>query len=131
MWESISELCKVVLMFNGRKCLGLFRMPIVLDILFATFCICVFQFKFSFIIRPRTLKSVTLSISIPSIYNDSFFILFCGLWKIIYLVFFIFNDYLLTFNHSLLLSNSLFIFPSADEIVLKALRTLIYVVSSA
>ena len=45
MWGNINELNSVILILNGKTCFNLFSIPIVLEHLFATFSICLCQFR--------------------------------------------------------------------------------------
>ncbi len=72
----------------------------VLEILLESLSVWLFQFKCSFMVKPRQLKSLTWSIAIFSMFNYNWFILFWGIWKIIYLHLDIFRESLLHFNHS-------------------------------
>ena len=57
----------------GRYLLSLFITPRVRDILFAIFDVCAFQLMYSFIVIPRKLNVVTLSIFVSQILSNLVF----------------------------------------------------------
>ena len=69
MWGNINELYSVIFMLNGKTCFNLFIIPIVLEYLFATFSICLCQFRCVSNVRPKKFKCCTLSMFTPSIVN--------------------------------------------------------------
>ena len=69
MWGNICELYSVILMLNGKTCFNLFIIPIVLEHLFATFSICLCQFRCVSNVRPKKLKCWTFSMFTQSIIN--------------------------------------------------------------
>ena len=68
-----------------------------------------FQFICWLSVSPRKLKVSTRSIATLSILRLGYSTFFIGVWKIIYLDFFTLSDNLLTFNHTLILFNSVLI----------------------
>ncbi len=82
------------------------RIPIHLDTLFEILLMWLFQFKFSFIVRPRKMNSCTLSIFMLSIINSRDFTFSFAVWNIIYLFFLSFRDNLFNFNQSLMLERA-------------------------
>ena len=81
-------------------------------ILFAMCAVWSVHVRFSFSTMPRKLNAFTLDIGILLIFNDNLFIRLISLflvWKIISLVFFMFNESLLILSHSWISANSLLI----------------------
>ncbi len=99
---------------SWTKCFSLLRTPMVLEILFASLSIWPFQFKCSFIVKPRKLKSLTLSMDAFSMLSCSRSTFFCGVWKIIYLLLVIFRDSLLHFSQSFIYVKSKLILDSTS-----------------
>ncbi len=78
-----------------------------------TLSVFAFQFRCSFTIRPRKLKSFTFSMRVSSIFSEIEAIFCLGLRNIMFLVvvfllFFIFSDNLFSFSNSLILISSPF-----------------------
>ncbi len=109
MCDTIMELYSIIFILCGNRRLSLFKISIDFEMLFAILSLWLFQLRFSFRIRPRKLKSCTLSITTFCIFNFGGFIRFCFEWKTVYLVFGIFRDNLLTISQSVILDNSIFI----------------------
>lgn len=89
----------------------------LLEILFAILFVCLSHVMWSFIVTPKKLNSVTLSMTLPFITSEGIsfgFIFFCLLWNIINLVFCTFKESLLTESHSNIFDS--YIFISFDKV---------------
>ena len=106
MCDKIRELYIANIIFCGSMFFNLFIIPIDFDNLFANLFMWLFQFKYLSIVMPRKLNSSTHSNSYPSICKVGSYIFFCSVQKTMNLDLFTFN--LFTFNHVLILDNSLF-----------------------
>ncbi len=67
MCDTIMELY-IIFISRGRRCFSLLRIPIDFDILFYILSQWLFQLNVSFRIKPRKLKSCTLSITVLLIF---------------------------------------------------------------
>ena len=88
--------------YNGYNIFSRRRMPIVREVLFATFWTCGFQLRCSSRVRPKKLNSETCSIGSESNFRSGIrvSILRCWWWKIINLVLLTLTDNLFISNHS-------------------------------
>ena len=110
-WGRIKLLYKILNIFWGKNRFNLHTIPSDLDILFDIFCTCSFHVKCWSIVKPKKLKSVTLSIiwSFKFSCGITFSMFRCLWWKIINFVFFTLSDSLFISNHICMFFNSLFI----------------------
>ena len=91
----------------GRKCLALYKIPVVLATFVTMWLICAFHVKLESIYIPKNLVDSTCFISVSFILTIMFPVFFLLVLKIIMLVFFIFYDSLFACSHRLTLFSSL------------------------
>ena len=70
-------LYSIILMFCGRICLSLFRIPIICEHLLVILSECFFQFKFESRVNPRNLNCSTFSIFVLFILGTGGLIALC------------------------------------------------------
>ena len=107
----IKELYNIRRMSVGKKFFKRHMVPCVVAILLDILCMCGFQLRFSSIVSPKKLNSVTLSTGSQFIFKVGVivFIFIWWWWKIIYFVLLTFRDNLFIFNHSWMFLSSVLI----------------------
>ena len=94
--------------FCGSTCFNWFKMPILLAILLAILETWLEQFRFSFKVNPKKLKSLTCFIGVLLIFEFGIKTLFCALWNIMKFDLVMFIESIFKHNHIYIFSNSAF-----------------------
>ena len=109
MWGKNNVLYNSSLIDSGSMHLSLLMIPLVLEHFMAILSIWFFQFKLSFRVKPRKLKSNTFSIGVPLMLNYKLSTVLLIILCTINFDLFTFRDNLFILSQSLIFRSSLFI----------------------